>query len=681
MRFDQMKDIKSLYNAAKISGKHSDIMSYTEAVKELLENHPNEFISNLEYIINSDIGLTRLDDFVEKYGMSVALYDDLMACLESCKKKCEERKLNTSMYDEYIEKYEMFRKDHQNCFCMFESFTDNDYNDYVNTYYSFNGKGVQNSRLLVGMIDKFNEAAIPDLLITASHYGDTVLSSTLKYLYKKESFNNPVMFQWISECVHEINPSFNCDMLDKMVEGSMESIVNAIKDRDLQILRESVLTGDNNAVYEYTEDELHVIQDLISYKEYKLTCIENTDEIMKLQNEIYSLYEIFDGIIDEPESKDIEFKEVSWISNTRNKKTGEAPGYLRNNHDLGWGETDNPSTSSDDENKGSDGWDEDNDTKTADDYRRPSAGGTQSSDGNWDDDSSSNNSTSAAQNPSTTNYYYYTYHDSFNKNTHSFNKDSSSHDNHSRHDNSVTNDSSVHNSTRKIVDDHSSNKRYRADDYNGYQYDDEVESESSKPWKLSMNFGPSAYNEEVGDADDLKPESDHPIKDMLQDIDKKAAQTNQKIKRGVQNAQNVARAAVKPVQRAGSWIQNTIYDWKDADENKVKEKMADPHARKNIFNAISTAIKTGSLAKAGILLNPVFLFLAITKKKNAKKNEFRIRNEMIGELKTEIKIIDEKIKDAGYHDKNAKYKLMRLRNEMEKKLVRVGGGPGIRKSI
>ena len=74
------------------------------------------------------------------------------------------------------------------------------------------------------------------------------------------------------------------------------------------------------------------------------------------------------------------------------------------------------------------------------------------------------------------------------------------------------------------------------------------------------------------------------------------------------------------------------------------------------------------------MLNPVFLFLSVTKGVGRHKKEFRIRNEMIGELKTELQVIDEKIKDADRAgDNKAKYQLMRLKNEINKKLLRVGG--------
>lgn len=182
------------------------------------------------------------------------------------------------------------------------------------------------------------------------------------------------------------------------------------------------------------------------------------------------------------------------------------------------------------------------------------------------------------------------------------------------------------------------------------------------------------FFEAVGDADDDKPESDHPVKDVLTDIDRELVSKHQKAKKKVQDVQNVGRAFMKPINRTSQWIGNMINQWKDADENNIKERMADPHARKNIFTAIGAAIKYGSLLKAGLLLNPVFLFLSVTKGIGRNKKEFRIRNEMIGEIKTELEIIDEKIKDAERaEDRKAKYQLMRLKNEINKKLLRVGG--------
>lgn len=188
--------------------------------------------------------------------------------------------------------------------------------------------------------------------------------------------------------------------------------------------------------------------------------------------------------------------------------------------------------------------------------------------------------------------------------------------------------------------------------------------------------------EAVGDADDQRPKSDHPIKDTMMDIDRELGKKQQAAKKKVQDVQNVARAVTKPVKRTGMWITKMLNQWRDANENNIKEKMADPHARSNLFSAIKTSIKYGSLAKAGLLFNPVFLAISLYNKATKGSKEFRIRNEMIGELKTEIAIIDEKIKDADSKgDNKAKYQLMRFKNELNKKLLRVGGTKEFKKII
>lgn len=211
-----------------------------------------------------------------------------------------------------------------------------------------------------------------------------------------------------------------------------------------------------------------------------------------------------------------------------------------------------------------------------------------------------------------------------------------------------------------------------------------VMNESTLPWELStINEDMVKYlSEAAGDADDNKPESDHPIKDTFTDIDRTLTKHQQSVKKKVQDIHNVGRAALKPIKRTSNLVQNALANWKDADETNIKERMADPHARNKLFDAISASIKYGSFAKAGLLYNPVFLFLTATNKFSKNKKMARLRNEMIGEIKAELEIIDEKIKDAASNgDNKSKYQLMRLKNELTKKLVRVGGNKKWRKAL
>lgn len=338
------------------------------------------------------------------------------------------------------------------------------------------------------------------------------------------------------------------------------------------------------------------------------------------------------------------------IFNTRDKKTGRPPKYLWDNHDMAKYGEDEDEAPKEDSNK----------EITLDDYKRPSAEEDNKPkemseptideplfNGDKKDDEVKPVNSDGSTNAGTTNYYYYTYTNSMNKH---------SHDDHSVHDSNNTTktvDNSIHGDTNK------KKKEFKA-------------VEESAPWELNLNF--NTLSEAAGDADDNKPKSDHPVKDTLMDIDRSTAKVQQGAKRTVQNVQNVGRAAMKPINRTKQWIGNIISDWKDKSETEIKEEMADPKSRSKLFNAIKTSIKIGALWQAGLLMNPVFIAISAIRHFEKDKNKFRLRNEMIGELKTEMEVIDEKIKDADRNgDNKAKYQLMRFKNEVNKKLMRVGG--------
>jgi hypothetical protein len=337
------------------------------------------------------------------------------------------------------------------------------------------------------------------------------------------------------------------------------------------------------------------------------------------------------------------------IVNTRDKKTGKPPKYLLNNHDMAkYGEED-----SDEEQK------KDSDKEiTLDDYKRPSVeedDKPKNVDPIIDDEPEVDDKKddSIKHNTGTTNYYYYTYTNSMNRH---------SHDDHSIHDSN--------NTTKKI--DNSIHGNINNGNISSKPREKEFKALESSPWELNVNL--NTLIEATGDADDNKPKSDHPVKDTLMDIDRSTAKVQQGAKRTVQNVQNVGRAAMKPVNRTKQWIGNVINNWKDKSETEIKEEMADPNSRSKLFKAIKNSIKIGALWQAGLLMNPIFISIAAFRRFEKNKNKFRLRNEMIGELKAEMEIIDEKIKDADQNgDNKAKYQLMRFKNEVNKKLLRVGG--------
>lgn len=1075
-----MKDIKTLYLTAKRSGKQTDLFSYTEAVRELLESDPNGFISNLEYIITSDINLPKLNQFVEKYGLAIPLCDTIIEHLEQSVDKCRIFGKDPTEFIESLNGFKEFKSINKKLVDMYEYYSDDNpdtMKKYIESYYSFNKNGIQGRKLPAGMITKFGESAIPDTLITASLIGTKALTTIYEYLYTQygTSTDGGKIFQWVVECSANIGV-IGGPIYEKIKNTSLQGLVSS-KDREFQkYVRESAINGNDDVCVEYSESDIQNVMDLIEFKEYQLTCLESSDEIMKIQNEIYSLYESIGGIVpsgsimlekskspkddaiskvadklislgkelskglsktiksvrkeiksgdDEDDRKIVrrcwtrgivaigdkydEFKiftfnslkarnetskklyddvssnseylsdlryhiiiefsrglpfknrekeEMSKIAdkmlmasseitelinkgilkfskshevynpdptksmiddsklmteyyvnytiyyytirytvsisrnyafegvdrsilesggikffmdelmdtissirpmyvseaimtegrfdNTDNKYTGNAPSYLSNNHDLSYGENEPKSPE--------------------EEYRRPSAGKPMSDES--DDVDNYQGTVASSNHPpvekpvddddlrAINNYYYYTYTNSLNKNSNSFNRDNSSHDNHSSTGN-------------RYVDDHSTGKRINSNDYTGsrnsasnepdqgddnmeesaYTFieavdyhldDDKCDEQIKKTWFVkssddvdnccvsvegyekpmrgrssmivikkdnnewqalikkisngewefpgggwnrgekpidaanrelneetqtkaknvkrlgtSIQYNDSkdailswikthvkdsddwwygyysaifigeedgkftghineedfedtfqwkplsfiakkfpkklmdsvkayiqeefkesvdCFSEAAGDADDMRPESDHPIKDIAQDADRALAKTQQAAKKTVQNAMNAGSAFMKPIKRTHNWVMKLVNDWKDKDETKIKEKFADPHARKNIFSAITWCIKTGSLAKAGLLFNPIFLFLTVTKNIGKKDKMSRIRHEMIGELKTEMEIIEVKINDAANAGDNAaKYKLMRLKNEINKKLLRVGG--------
>lgn len=688
-----MKDIKSLYLAAKNSRKKNDISAYAEAVHEMFENSPNDYISNLEYIIQSDIGIRTLTEFVDKYGLPISCFDTVMEHLETCIEKCNNAGIDSTLYQEASEYMQAFRQKYIGCFMMEAFFNDECPDDYIKTYYDVNESGLPNRKLAAGLLEKFQEYAIPDIIVTADNIGGNAMDTVLGYIESHSTLGSPATCELVLECVKNLVPESN-GVRSMMESKASSGILRSLRERNHQSYREAVITGNDDIMLEYSDDEINAIQDLISINEYKVTWADELNEsATDIQNTIYSLYEEFDGLENEdgplladesvadsvipmlPGSAGVvhPMQERPWLVNTRNKKTGDIPGYIKRNHNLGYGEDDSSSDHGSDGDSSSDGTTVDPEP-TLDDFKRPSAEDMSTPYSGLDEPKEEPEKLTPAEQKAINNYYYYTYNNSLNKNTSgSFNRDHSTH---------------TSTSTKKTVDDHSKGKRVNSDNINTTPDDEDEfkpvgeDVDVDLPWKLNIFDDSALMTEAVGDADKDRPQSDHPVKDILTDVDRALVKKQQGAKKAVQNVQNAGRAFVKPAVRTTKWVDNMVHNWKDADENSVKEKLADPHARSNLFSAIRTAIVGGSLLKAGLLLNPVFLGLSAVRKFGKNKKEFRIRNEMIGELKTEMEIIDEKIKDADrVGDNKAKYKLMRFKNELNKKLLRVGGPKGWKKII
>ena len=106
----------------------------------------------------------------------------------------------------------------------------------------------------------------------------------------------------------------------------------------------------------------------------------------------------------------------------------------------------------------------------------------------------------------------------------------------------------------------------------------------------------------------------------------------------------------------------------EADDERRKKYMTQPGFRKKAFRNLKLALMYGTAANIKLSLIPA---LAITRH-YSKKKDIRIRNELVRELETEIKVCEEKISDANAaSDTKEKYRLIRIKDQLSAELVRV----------
>lgn len=156
------------------------------------------------------------------------------------------------------------------------------------------------------------------------------------------------------------------------------------------------------------------------------------------------------------------------------------------------------------------------------------------------------------------------------------------------------------------------------------------------------------------------------VKAMDKEVDyyKKKAERN---KKGL-SVRNAAKAVVAIPENIMKGIKGILADWDKADDERRKRYIVKPGFRKKIFHNLKLAILYGATATANLLLVPVVAII----RHFSKMKDVRIRNEVIREVETEIKVCDEKINDATTNgDADKKYKLIRIKSKLEEELLRI----------
>lgn len=145
---------------------------------------------------------------------------------------------------------------------------------------------------------------------------------------------------------------------------------------------------------------------------------------------------------------------------------------------------------------------------------------------------------------------------------------------------------------------------------------------------------------------------------------KKMAEKKQK----GQEVKNAVKAVTNLPKNVINNIKAQIKKIDEKDDDRRKKYMTEPGFRKKAFRNLKLALLYGGAASIKLALVPVTgLFRHFSKEKDR-----RVRNELINEIETNIKICDEKISDANAAgDNQEKYQLMRVKSELERERLRV----------
>lgn len=153
-------------------------------------------------------------------------------------------------------------------------------------------------------------------------------------------------------------------------------------------------------------------------------------------------------------------------------------------------------------------------------------------------------------------------------------------------------------------------------------------------------------------------------------MDKEAQQFKKRAdrKQKGQEKKNAIKAVVALPLNVLKDIQKQVKMIDKADDERRKNYMTEPGFRKKAFRNLKLAILYGSVANMNLAMIPV----VVSCRHFSKTKDIRIRNELVRELDTEIKVTEEKINDASANgDLKEKYKLMRIRDQLNNEMVRV----------
>ena len=219
-----------------------------------------------------------------------------------------------------------------------------------------------------------------------------------------------------------------------------------------------------------------------------------------------------------------------------------------------------------------------------------------------------------------------------------------------------------------------------AEDYLAEPNEEKEDKSNQKKGKLKGLF--KTAKEATEDEDDIEknPATETTVKtpskkNVFQRIQNKALDADVQFKKKVANGKRLetdAKDALKAVAKIPENIVNSvkkdIEHWDEMDDNRRKEYIIKPGIRKKYFRALRLCL----MHYGAFAINPVLNIVLFICQALGKTKDVRIRNELIRELKAEIRVTEEKISDANANgDQKQKYQLMRIKEKLEAEMARV----------
>ena len=200
------------------------------------------------------------------------------------------------------------------------------------------------------------------------------------------------------------------------------------------------------------------------------------------------------------------------------------------------------------------------------------------------------------------------------------------------------------------------------DELDDLEKEDENPSEKEPEKKVEANV--AGKKPQAPKAKNLATKIQNKAMDLESKFLKKRAIQKQK----GQEVKNAAKAVSAIPKDIINDAQKTVKKLDEMDDERRKNYMSEPGFRKKAFRNLKLAILYGSAAQVKLTMIPVVML----GRHFSKEKDRRMKNELVREIGTEIKICEEKINDANANgDTKEKYRLMRIKDQLDAELVRV----------